>query len=206
MCFEYIKLKHYRFYTPAMCTPSRSAFLTGKYPHHIGMQNHVIRSDDPYGLGLDQKIMPQYFKEAGYKTHLIGKWHQGFFQQQYFPTRRGFDTFFGYLGAYIGYHDHTLIMLNRNYSRGYDLRRNLEVDRSYGDLYSTDMFTNEAVQIIHNHDNDKDEPLFLMINHETPHSGNNDLPMKAKPEDFEKFQYIENNERRTLAGVKIKYF
>lgn len=191
-------VKFFRFYTPAMCTPSRAALLTGKYPHHIGMQNFVIVSDEPFGLGLDQKIMPQYFKEAGYKTHLIGKWHQGFYQQQYWPTKRGFDTFFGYLGPYIGYYDHTLVMLNKNYSRGYDLRRNLEVDRSYGELYATDMFTNEAVNVIKNHGDN--EPLFLLINHLAPHAGNEDHVLEAKIEDYEKFPYIENEDRRTLAG------
>jgi arylsulfatase B len=93
----------YRFYTAPMCTPSRSSLLTGKYPHHVGMQNFVIASDDPFGLGMDQKLMPEYFKEAGYSTHLVGKWHQGFYQKQYWPSNRGFDTFFGYLGPYIGW-------------------------------------------------------------------------------------------------------
>lgn len=89
-------------------------------------------------------------------------------------------------------------MFSRNYSRGYDLRRNLEVDRSYGDLYATDMFTTEAVNVIKNSGNDL--PFFLLINHLAPHAGNDDIPLEAKPEDFEKFAYIQNTERRTLAG------
>jgi len=42
--------------------------------------------------------MPQYFKENGYQTNLIGKWHLGRFKKEHWPQNRGFDHFYGYLG------------------------------------------------------------------------------------------------------------
>lgn len=183
-----------RFYTPSMCTPSRASLMTGKYPTKIGMQHFVIPSDEPWGVGLEEKLMPQYFKDAGYKTHLVGKWHLGFFQKEYTPTLRGFDTHFGYLGPYIDYYDFTLKMFNRNYSRGYityliikilnhktlslykgyDMRKNLEVNYNIeASTYATDLFADEAVEIINAHD--ADSPLFLLITHLAPHTGNDVL-------------------------------
>jgi arylsulfatase B len=77
--------------------------MTGKYPHHVGMQNYVIVSDEPWGLGVEEKLMPEYFKDAGYATHLVGKWHLGFYQEEYTPTKRGFDHFFGFLGEFLSH-------------------------------------------------------------------------------------------------------
>lgn len=181
-----------------MCSPSRSALMTGKYAHHIGMQHYVIVSDEPWGLPLNEKLISEYFKDAGYATHLLGKWHLGFFQDTYTPTQRGFDNFFGFLGPYVDYWDYTLKMFSRNYSRGYDLRRNLTTDRSYDNVYATDMLTQETVSIIETHDDEK--PLFLVLNHLAPHSANDDFPLQAKDEDIEKFAFIENENRRILAG------
>jgi arylsulfatase B len=89
-------------------------------------------------------------------------------------------------------------LFSRNYSRGYDMRRDLEVDRSYDDVYITDVITSEAVSVIENHDGEK--PLFLLVNQQAPHAANNDDPMQAKQEDIEKFPYIENENRTILAG------
>lgn len=67
------------------------------------MQEGVIAASEPYGLPLQHRIMPQYLKKLNYSTHLVGKWHQGFFKWDYMPTRRGFDSYFGYLtGKVVG--------------------------------------------------------------------------------------------------------
>lgn len=77
---------------------------------------------------------------------------------------RGFDSHFGYLGPYIGYFDYSLQMHDRNYSRGYDMRKNLTVNYIEPKPYVTELFTSEAVDLIQHH-NYKDDPLFLVVNH-----------------------------------------
>lgn len=174
--------------------------MTGKYPIRVGMQHFVIDQDNPFGLGLEQKIFPEFFKEAGYSTHLVGKWHLGFYKRAFAPNARGFDTFNGYLGPYIDYWDHTFIKpLDRNYSRGIDLRRNWDVNWDANGTYATQLFTKFATNVIKNHD--IRQPLYLQLNHMAPHTANEDQPMQAPQEDIDKFAYIKNEKRRTLAAM-----
>lgn len=72
----------------------------------LGMQHSVILEAEPSGLPLNLKILPQYLKSKGYQSHLVGKWHQGFFTKDYTPTRRDFDSFFGYYQGHQDYFTH----------------------------------------------------------------------------------------------------
>lgn len=185
-------------YVPALCTPSRAAFMTGKYPTHTGMQHLVILAPEPWGLPLSERTMPQHLKKAGYATHAIGKWHLGFFRKEYTPTYRGFDSHFGYWNGYQDYFDHSMRATMAPY-KGYDMRRNMSVDLSSEGQYSTQLFTDEAVSIINRHDTN--HPLFLYLAHLAPHTGNYDAPFQAPDEDIARFGHIEDPERRVYAAM-----
>ena len=60
-----------QFYAQPMCTPSRAALMTGRYPHRYGLQTLVIPSNARYGLATDEWLLPQALKEAGYKTAIV---------------------------------------------------------------------------------------------------------------------------------------
>lgn len=110
LAYQGVVLNHH--YTPEMCTPSRAALLTGKNPVNIGMQHFVIAPCEPRGLSLHLKLLPQYLKQAGYSTHLVGKWHLGFARKAFTPTKRGFDTFFGCYNGHLDYYDHMVYATN----------------------------------------------------------------------------------------------
>ncbi|KAH8405928.1 hypothetical protein KR215_000006 [Drosophila sulfurigaster] len=188
-----------RHYVPNLCTPSRATLLTGKYPIHTGMQHFVQIPDEPWGLPLSERLMPQFFRDAGYATELIGKWHLGFWRQDLTPTMRGFDHHYGYYNGYIDYYDHTHHMLDKNYSSGVDFRRDLKRWHLENGTYATEAFTNEARRVIEQHD--RSRPLFMVLSHLAVHTGNEDQPMQAPPEEVAKFSHISDAKRRTYAGM-----
>jgi len=62
-----------QFYAQPMCTPSRAALMTGRYPHRYGLQTGVIPSAGTYGLATDEWLLPQTLQEAGYTTAIVDK-------------------------------------------------------------------------------------------------------------------------------------
>lgn len=189
-----------RHYVAPMCTPSRSVLMTGKYMIRTGMQHFVISNYEPWGLPVTERILPEYLKEQGYRTNLVGKWHLGFAHSEMTPTRRGFDHFRGYLGAYMDYYQHNSIDEEMN---GYDMRLNANVDTAAVGKYATDMITDYAIDVIDGHDASQ-QPLFLLVNHLAPHAGNRNDPMQAPEEYVQRFANITDPMRRIYAAMVTK--
>ncbi|CAB3235666.1 unnamed protein product [Arctia plantaginis] len=187
------------YYVTPICTPSRSALMTGKYPIHTGMQHTVIFGTEPWGLPLSEKLLPQYLKDLGYKTHLVGKWHLGNYKKEYLPLHRGFDSHLGFWTGKIDMYDHTNMEKG---SWGYDLRRDFAMADDLFGQYATDIFTKEAVRLIKSHN--ESDPMFLMVSHSAVHSGNPSEFIRAPDELVQNFSNIEDYQRRKFAAVMSK--
>ena len=173
-----------RFYVQPTCSPTRAELMTGKSAMRLGI-TRPISKNQKLGLGLEEKILPQYLKELNYSTYLLGKWHLGSYIPDYFPTRRGFDYFYGYLTGGIGYWDHT-------HGGGHDWQRNEVGLREDG--YVTQLIKNDTLKIINDHD--FTNPIFLNVNFGAPH-----IPNEAPEESVLKFSYIKDETRRLHAAM-----
>ena len=173
-----------QFYALPMCTPSRAALMTGRYPFRYGLQTGVIPSGGAYGLALDEFLLPQALHDAGYRTAAVGKWHLGHAKREYWPKQRGFDSYYGCLVGEIDHFKHT--------AHGVvDWYRDNTLANDEG--YDTDLLGAEAVRIVLGHD--KNSPLFLYLAFTAPHT-----PYQAPAAWLEKYKHIEDEGRRNYAG------
>ncbi|XP_018592308.2 arylsulfatase B isoform X1 [Scleropages formosus] len=185
------------YYVQPLCTPSRNQLMTGRYQIHTGMQHEIIWPCQPYCVPLDEKFLPQLLREAGYSTHMVGKWHLGMYKKDCLPTRRGFDSFFGYLTGsedYFTHHRCVPVPPNNETRCAVDFRDGEEVAKGYDGRYSTHIFTEKAVGIINKHN--KEKPLFLYLALQAVHS-----PLQVPSPYLEPYAFINDTDRRHYAAM-----
>jgi arylsulfatase A len=150
MAREGVRFLRYDSANP-VCSPSRAALLTGRYPTRVGVPR-VLFPYDKAGLPATEATLAQALKERGYKTKCVGKWHLGH-MPDYLPTKRGFDSYCG-----IPYSND----MNPRW-----LMRNEQVIEEQATLETlTPRYTEEAVKFIAE---SKDSPFFLYMPHTYPH-------------------------------------
>lgn len=171
------------FYVQPVCSPTRAALMTGRYPTHTGMYN-IVGPTKKFGLPLAERLLPQALKEAGYTTAICGKWHLGKFQDEYLPTHRGFDHQYGLWGGALGYFTHI--------KQGeLDWHRQDQPVKEEG--YSTELLAKESCRLIAEQPTSK--PLFLYLPFNAVHS-----PYQV-PESYEQPYQLLSKNRRTMAGL-----
>ena len=174
-----------QFYAQPMCTPSRAALMTGRYPFRYGLQTTVIPSASKYGLATDEWLLPQALGEAGYKTAIVGKWHLGHADRKYWPRQRGFDYQYGAMLGEIDCFTHAAHGKT-------DWYRNNQIVKEQG--YVTTLLGNDAVKLIDSHD--PKTPLFLYLAFTAPHA-----PSQAPKEYLDRYKQIADPARRAYAAM-----
>lgn len=172
------------FYVQPVCSPTRAALMTGRYPIRHGLQVGVVRPWAQYGLPLEEQTLPEGLKTAGYATAIVGKWHLGHFAADYLPTRRGFDHQYGHYNGAIDYNTHIR-------DGGFDWHRDDRLCNDEG--YSTHLLAKEAVSIVERYAGKK--PFFLYVPFNAVHS-----PHQVPQEYLAPFQHLEG-QRKLYAGM-----
>lgn len=193
-----------QFYVAApVCTPSRAALMTGRYPIRNGMTSAkrvVLFPDSGGGLPPEEVTLAEVLKSKGYATGCFGKWHLGHLPQ-FLPTAQGFDTYFGI--PYSNDMDRIadspnyrqLSRRDANYMPEYEywnvpLMLNEEVvERPADQRTITRRYTEKAIGFIKEN---RDKPFFVYLPHSMPH-----IPLFASEE-------FRQSSRRGLYGDVIE--
>jgi len=171
-----------RHYVPApVCAPSRATLLLGLHQGHADIRNNQFDKALP-----DNHNLATVLKEAGYATALIGKYGlQGLEGTnpdtwEAYPTKRGFDYFFGYVRHRDGHNHYPAHhVADRGPMELYD--GDEEISGKLTGCYTTDLFTARAKKYIQDHEGAKSEqPFFMYLAYDTPHAGL-EIPSMAYP-------------------------
>jgi arylsulfatase A-like enzyme len=155
---EGVKLTDFYANGPS-CSPTRAAFITGRYQQPYGIEWPLGSQPDDSTRGLlpAETSLPRLLKSAGYATGLIGKWHLGR-KPAFHPNRHGFDEFWGFLGGAVDYYTKV------DATGRHDLFHN-DTAASHSE-YLTDEITTRAKSFIETH---RAKPFFLEVAYNATH-------------------------------------
>ncbi len=183
LCREGVRLE--RLYAMPLCSPTRAGLMTGRHPVRLGLGYTVVRPWSTYGLPPGETTIAEVFRQAGYQTAAVGKWHLGHANKAHLPTSRGFDYFYGHLNGAIDYSTH-------DRDGGIDWQRDGVSVREKG--YSTDLLAAGADRWIA--ERDRQRPFFLYIPWNAPHS-----PLQAPEGLLAGYAHVTDPKRRTYLAM-----
>jgi arylsulfatase A len=178
-------IKFTQFYGAPVCSPSRAGLLTGKTPQRAGVPGNVSSLSLEAGMPNEQYTMAEMFKDAGYKTAHIGKWHLGHGKDKQ-PNAQGFDYSFGHFVGCIDNFSHFFYWQGPN---RHDLYRNGE-EVFYDGEFFPELMVKEAHQFI---EQNKNNSFFMYFALNTPH-----YPYQGTPEWLKYYQDKELSYPRDL--------
>lgn len=171
-----------QFYVAAsVCTPSRAALMTGRYPVRSGMcgNRRVLFPDSVGGLPDAEWTVAELLKQRGYATGMVGKWHLGHLPQ-YLPTRHGFDSYYGipysndmdkiapkHLKGREVFWDPDWRHFNVPLLRGTRDGGVEQIERPVDQRTITRRYVDQAIEFLRRQESD--QPFFLYLAHSLPH-------------------------------------
>ena len=187
-------LRFNHFYNTSRSCPTRASLLTGLYQHQAGIGRMTFNDNRPGYQGQLSKnavTIAEVLKSAGYNTGMVGKWHVAetklqpdqrkwlahqvshpeFADKNCYPTRRGFDNYYGIIYGVADYFDPFSLVNNET-----------PVESVPKDFYITNAFSDSAVSYVNRYAR-QENPFFLYLAYTAPH-----WPLHALPEDIAKYE------------------